>query len=526
MDIRTASIKSRARFENKKRKLDAFMSLVKAEEREERKETSDGSEIRTIVVTPADRTSIQMLDQAERLRQERKIRRNEYRNRPRIVLLDAGHRAQLTATEVLPVSLFEVQATLIACLLPPQILPFRPTICEVQRSQTASRVTVFVLTDDVSLQMDGMDGLNFQQAIRFAVEENWTDKLLHVPLTGGQLRKLQEKGAEVGDVRSEEAGEDVSRKGDEPGAKRTDLLLSAEQMKAENFPLPHVAGEVKDDDDDDEFIPTLDHYDPVCNESPMFSLDCEMCRTTSGELEVTRVTLVNEREEVVIETFVHPENRITDYLTEYSGVTADDLRDVVTRVSDVRQLVKSVLPADAILVGQSLEQDLRKLRLTHPYVIDTSVIFNLSGTRQVKASLKFLAKRFLSMDIQSGYGHCSREDAIAALRLVQLKLEKGIRFGDAVIDPLKATWMKGKGHLVPLAHFINAKGIDFKVFYDYSPDPADSGTRRCMLILGPKSAARAKQMIFQTLSACSGSPDEHSICIVVTSDGRCFLSCK
>lgn len=494
------------------------MDLVKAEESE--KETSDKSAIRTIVVTPADQTSIQMRDEAERLRQERKIRRNEYRNRPRIVLLDAGHRAQLTATQVVPVSLFEVQATLIACILPPQILPFRPTICEVQRSQTASRVTVFVLTDDVSLQMDGMEELNFQQAIRFTVEENWTEKLLHVPLTGGQLRKLQDKGLDAGDVRSDEAGEDVSRKGDEPGAKRTDLLLSLEQMKAENFPLPDVG-----DEESDDCIPTLDHYDPVSNESPMFSLDCEMCRTTTGELEVTRVTLVNEREEVVIETFVQPENRITDYLTEYSGVTPADLTDVVTRVSDVRQLVKSVLPADAILVGQSLEQDLRKLRLRHPYVIDTSVIFNLSGTRQVKASLKFLAKKFLGTEIQSGFGHCSREDAIAALRLVQLKLEKGKRFGDAVIDPLKATWMRGKGHLVPLAHFINAKGIDFKVFYDYSPDP-DSGVSRCMLILGPESAARAKQMIFQTLSACTGSPDEHSICIVLTSDGRCFLSCK
>ena len=30
----------------------------------------------------------------------------------------------------------------------------------------------------------------------------------------------------------------------------------------------------------------------------MFSLDCEMCRTTSGELEVTRISVVNEQLEV------------------------------------------------------------------------------------------------------------------------------------------------------------------------------------------------------------------------------------
>lgn len=30
----------------------------------------------------------------------------------------------------------------------------------------------------------------------------------------------------------------------------------------------------------------------------MFGLDCEMCRTTSGDLEVTRVSIVNEQLEV------------------------------------------------------------------------------------------------------------------------------------------------------------------------------------------------------------------------------------
>ena len=448
----------------------------------------------------------------ERLREERKIRRNEYRNRPRIVLLDPAFRAKLDSSEITPVSLFEVQATIIACLLPPVILPFRSTICDVQRSHTASRVVIFVLKEEVPFEMDSTEQLNFQHAIKFAVEENWAEKLLLVPVTGGQLRKLQEKGLD-----SKDAKEDVKEE-DEPGAKKTDLLLSLEQMKVENFPLP----------DEEDFIPTLDHYDPVTSDSPMFGLDCEMCRTTTGELEVTRVTLVNEKEEVVIETFVKAQNPITDYLTEYSGVTAATLRDVTTELEDVHEILKRILPPDAILVGQSLETDLRKLRLRHPYVIDTSVIFNLSGSRQVKASLKFLAKKFLAQEIQSGFGHCSQEDAIAALRLVQLKLQKGIRFGDAVIDPMRATWMKGKGHLVPLSQFINAKGIDFKIFYDYS-DPSVS---RCMLILGAGSTAKqAKQMIFETLSAGSGclqpSPAAaHSICIVLTSDGRCFLTCK
>lgn len=506
MEIRQQSIKTQARFENKRRKLQAFIELAKTEGEE-------------VVERPATTSSAtDEKTEEERIREERKIRRNEYRNRPRIILLDAGFQAKLDACQVTPVSLFEIQATIIACLLPPVILPFRPTICDVQRSHMASRVVIFVLKEDLEFEIDDMELLCFQHVIRFTVEENWTEKLLLVPLTGGQVRKLQEKGMDSKDVK-----EDVKEDHDEDRkAKKTELLLSLEQMKVENFPLP----------DDESHHPTLDHYDPVTDDSPLFGLDCEMCRTTTGELEVTRITLVNEQEEVVIETFVRAKNPITDYLTEYSGVTADLLKDVKTELEDVYEMLKKVLPSDAILVGQSLETDLIKLCLRHPYVIDTSVIFNLSGTRQIKASLKYLAKKFLAQDIQSGFGHCSKEDAIAALRLVQLKLEKGIRFGDAVIDPMRATWMKGKGHLVPLSHFINAKGIDFKIFYDYS----DSSVSRCMLILGPGSTAKqAKQMIFDTLSTTGASMHQqsspavatsHSICVVLTSNGRCFLTCK
>jgi hypothetical protein len=47
-----------------------------------------------------------------------------------------------------------------------------------------------------------------------------------------------------------------------------------------------------------DFVFTKDLYHEVTHSSPMFSLDCEMCRTTSGELEVTRISIVNEQLEV------------------------------------------------------------------------------------------------------------------------------------------------------------------------------------------------------------------------------------
>ncbi len=63
--------------------------------------------------------------------------------------------------------------------------------------------------------------------------------------------------------------------------------------------------------------------------------------------------------------------------------------------------------------------------MMHPYVIDTSVIFNLSGERWRKPKLQALAWEYLGLKIQKeNTGHDSAEDSISSLKLVQLKLSK------------------------------------------------------------------------------------------------------
>lgn len=42
------------------------------------------------------------------------------------------------------------------------------------------------------------------------------------------------------------------------------------------------------------YVLTKDSYKEVTATSPMFAVDCEMCLTTSGNLELTRISVVDE----------------------------------------------------------------------------------------------------------------------------------------------------------------------------------------------------------------------------------------
>jgi len=212
---------------------------------------------------------------------------------------------------------------------------------------------------------------------------------------------------------------------------RLSLLLSATQMVTDNYPLP-LSGSLGEKYSGYRF--TSDEYKEVTDKSPLYSLDCEMCLTKAGH-ELTRVCVVDHRLAVVYHTLVKPRNTITNFLTQYSGITADMLENVTTRLEDVQEALRELLPADAILIGQSLNFDLVALKLFHPYVIDTSVCFNITGDRRRKTKLSVLTQLFLNKTIQTAgkEGHNPIEDAQAAMDLVNLKLEKGLQYGDAVL---------------------------------------------------------------------------------------------
>ena len=158
---------------------------------------------------------------------------------------------------------------------------------------------------------------------------------------------------------------------------------------------------------------------------PMFALDCEMVSTQHG-LELARVSVVDESLRCMYDTLVKPQVPVLDYLTRFSGITEETLRDVTTTLGDVQRSLVKLLPQECILVGHSLENDFCALKLSHPLVIDTSCLFTPSAPTLHKPGLRLLAKQLLLEDIQHGKdGHSSIEDAATCMKLVQKKLREG-----------------------------------------------------------------------------------------------------
>lgn len=158
---------------------------------------------------------------------------------------------------------------------------------------------------------------------------------------------------------------------------KLNLLMTPIEMIEHQYPLP--SGRLPG------FLYSKDSYSTVSESSPVFAVDCEMCMTDEEGHELTRISVVDEAMNVIYDTLVKPDHTIVDYLTKYSGITKGMLSGVTTTLEQVQHALKQVLPPDAILCGHSLNFDLRALKMFHPYVIDLSCAFNLSGDKNLKS---------------------------------------------------------------------------------------------------------------------------------------------
>jgi RNA exonuclease 4 len=190
----------------------------------------------------------------------------------------------------------------------------------------------------------------------------------------------------------------------------------------------------------------------------VIALDCEMVGVGEDgrRSALARVSVVNEDGNVVLDTFVAPTERVTDYRTRVSGVRPVDLRDAPP-FKEVQRKMADILRR-RVLVGHALKNDLKCLLLDHPrrHTRDTALYRPL--TRPLRAneraqntgiargrgsrSLRELCAQHLGLEIQAGE-HSSVDDARAALLLYQknaVAWERAIRAeGGGRVDFTKKT---------------------------------------------------------------------------------------
>lgn len=131
---------------------------------------------------------------------------------------------------------------------------------------------------------------------------------------------------------------------------------------------------------------------------------------------------------MLFDQLVKPSNPVTSYLTAYSGLSEDILSKATLTLADVqsRLTAPGMIDSWTILVGHSLENDLSALKLAHPKVADTAILFHHPRGPPSKPSLKWLAQKFLEKTIQaSENGHDSVEDATSCAELLRLKMQSG-----------------------------------------------------------------------------------------------------
>lgn len=135
-------------------------------------------------------------------------------------------------------------------------------------------------------------------------------------------------------------------------------------------------------------------------------------------------------------------------LFRYSGITEAMLKRETRTLRDVQAILMSMFHSKSILVGHSLDSDLKALKLIHSVVVDTSVLFPHKMGPPKKRALKTLCIENLKRIIQengeylffifvsiinfiyrmkfSEAGHDSAEDAEVCIQLVKFYLRNKI----------------------------------------------------------------------------------------------------
>jgi RNA exonuclease 1 len=219
-----------------------------------------------------------------------------------------------------------------------------------------------------------------------------------------------------------------------------------------------------------QFVETPDN--DKADSSLAVSFDCEMGYTTLG-MEMIRFSAATwPQGKKLVDVLVRPMGHVLDLNTRFSGVTPDQFLNAEeyrtpdttaaieptptcdgskptppstrTRTPDAhtpppapplqilpspaatRALLFTLISPHTPLIGHSIDNDLNVLRIIHPTIVDTCILFKHPAGLPYRFGLKRLTKEHLRRDIQNAGadGHDSLEDARATGDLVRVKVAK------------------------------------------------------------------------------------------------------
>lgn len=227
------------------------------------------------------------------------------------------------------------------------------------------------------------------------------------------------------------------------------------------------------------FVQTPDNM--AVTKDRVVCFDCEMGYTTYG-MELIRLTATLwPSGDLLIDILVKPFGEVLDLNSRFSGVTPDDLMNgsvwqpgddlIPTQEDDsgttadgevskdaqlkvvgspkiARDLLFSQISPSTPLIGHGLENDLNAMRIVHPTIIDTILLFPHKAGLPYRHGLRMLMDKHLNKKIQQEtgpkmLGHDSAEDARAAGELVHFKLLEKWN------EMKRSGWKFVEGHLVP-----------------------------------------------------------------------------